>query len=200
MKTKNLLLTAALMLMIFLNSITAQVNESEVITLTSNLNTTMYLDMSSAGYMPVIFDFNTLNDYKNGLGGYDNWDYFHMASINSTANWKFGVRSVSPFLHYNGNTEIPTDNIGITILWQGLNTIINNADEIPLGIIPSEKILLEYDGINSNAGDYYTNNFILFYEMGTQSGDMKQKSIFMQNLKKGSYTMDIQYVVTEIID
>jgi len=177
----------------------AQATDSEMITITANLNTSLFLDMGSAGYMPVEFDFNTLEDYNNGLGGYDNWDYYHMAGISSTSNWKFGVKAVSDFTHSDGSTTMSLDNLGITIGWNGSNTIQNNAEEAPLAISSNETILVEHDGTNSNAGDFYDNEFNIFYEMGTMNGNMNSESIFEQDLKKGTYTVDIEFIATEVL-
>ena len=178
----------------------AQATDSKVITITAELNTSLYLDMGSAGYMPVTFEFSTLDDYNNGLGGYENFDYYHMASISSTANWKFGVKANTSFQHEDNSTTMPLDNLGITIGWYGSNTIQNNAEGTPKAIASDEVVLIEQSGDISNAGNYNDNSFNIFYEMGTRQGDMNSQSLFEQDLKKGTYQVDIEFVATEVIE
>jgi len=177
----------------------AQATDNEVITITANLNTSLYLDMGSAGYMPIEFNFNTLEDYNNGLGGHDNFDYYHMAAISSTANWKFGVKAISSFEHSDNSTTMPLNNLGISIGWEGSNTVQNNVDGTPAALSTDEVILIEQSGDISNAGDYSDNQFNIFYEMGTQNGNMNSQSIFEQDLKKGTYTVDVEFVATEVL-
>jgi hypothetical protein len=35
--------------------------------------------------------------------------------------------------------------------------------------------------------------------MGTKSGNMNSQSIFEQDLKKGTYTVDVEFVATEVL-
>ncbi len=178
------------------NNTFAQVQDTEVITLTANLNTTLSLSMETAG---ITFDFTTLNEYKNGLGNYQG-SYESAGSVTSTSNWKLGYKAQGDFLHSDGNTAMPLDNAGVSVEFTGSNPIENNASSDPIALSLSEVILLDYDGSNSNAGDDDANEFVIYWEMGTKEGDMNAESIFEQNLKKGSYSTNVEFIATEVID
>ena len=64
---KATIILAAIFVTVFGKSTFAQVEDSEVITLTANLNVTLALSMERAG---ITFDFTTLDEYKNGLGDF----------------------------------------------------------------------------------------------------------------------------------
>ena len=173
----------------------AQATDNEVITITANLNTTMALTLDNSA---IVFDFNTLDDYNNGLGGYAS-DYSSVGSVSSTANWKLGFVAEDDFQHTDGTTTMPLDNIGVSIEWTGENDIDNNADDAAKSLEAEEAILLSQDGDASNAGDDDANSFTLYWEMGTQDGDMNDESIFEQDLKKGTYNVDVNFILTEVL-
>eukprot|EP00034_Subulatomonas_tetraspora_P002741 GABW01004582.1.p1 GENE.GABW01004582.1~~GABW01004582.1.p1 ORF type:complete len:81 (+),score=25.89 GABW01004582.1:154-396(+) len=62
-----------------------------------------------------------------------------------------------------------------------------------------EAVIIEQDGDASNAGDDEANSFTLYWEMGTQAGDMNSGSIFEQDLKKGTYNVDVDFILTEVL-
>jgi len=63
----------------------------------------------------------------------------------------------------------------------------------------SEVILLDNDGSNLNAGYDVDNTFCILWEMGTKAGSMNAQSIFIQNLKKSSYSTNVEFIITGII-
>jgi len=196
MKKTALILFSALFATVIGNKATAQVEDSEIISLTANLNVTLSLSMETDG---IVFDFTTLNEYKEGLGGYQG-DYASAGSVSSTANWMLGYKAQGDFLHTDGSTTMPLNNAGVTVEFTGSNPIENYASADPQALSLSEVTLLEYDGINSNAGDGVDNEFVVYWEMGTKAGDMNEESLFEQNLKKGSYRTNVEFIATEVID
>ena len=84
------------------------VTPSEVITLTANLNTTLSLSMDKSD---VTFDFTTLEDFKEGLGGYENEKYLSTSNVSSTANWKLSFNLESEMTHKDGDANMPLENV-----------------------------------------------------------------------------------------
>ncbi len=189
---------AAALTITFASNTQAQVKtEAEVITLTANLNTTMSLNIDKSD---ITFDFTTLNDYKNGLGGYDSDKYSSIGSVTSTANWNLSYKAEDEFTHQDGGT-MSLDNVGLSVEWMGSNRIKAYAEteEAPLALSKSETVILGHDGQNSNAGDAKANYFKIFWEMGTKKGNMNSASIFEQDLKKGSYSTKVEFIATEVL-
>ena len=171
----------------------AQATDNEVITITANLNTTMALTLDNSG---IEFDFNTLEDYNNGLGGYGS-AYASEGSVSSTANWKLGFVANDDFAHTDGTTTMPLNNLGVTVEWTGSNDVDVIAASKALD--DAEELIIEHDGSNSNAGDDAANSFTIYWEMGTKAGNMNSQSIFEQDLKKGTYTVDVEFILTEVL-
>lgn len=176
-------------------SLLAQVNEVATITLTAQLNTTLAVNIATTG---ITFDFNTLEDYENGMGG-KNGDYFSEGEISSTSNWQLGHKASGQFLHEDGTTIMPLDNIGVTIDFTGSNKIINNCKNQPLALAEAETVLLEKKNNQSNAGDGASNAFTIYWQLGTGAGNMNDDSLFEQDIKKGTYNVDVEFIVTEVL-
>ena len=174
----------------------AEVTPSEVITITANLNTTLSLTMDKSD---VTFDFTTLEDFKSGLGGYENEKYASTGQVSSTSNWKLSYKAQSEMTHKDGDAVMPLDNVGLSAKFTGKNTIQNNAEEAPLALSTKETVILGHDGKVSNAGDGEVNSFSIYWEMGTQNENMNQASIFTQDLKKGSYSTKVEFIATEVL-
>ncbi len=192
---------AAVFAIAFTNTTNAQVQtEAEVITLTANLNTTLSLNMDKSD---VTFDFTTLEDFKNGLGGYENTAYASTGNVSSTANWKLSFKAQSDFNHQDGDAVIALDNVGLSAKFTGENKIKNNTKKGPrsttLALSKSETVLLDHNGTDSNAGDGEVNSFTIYWEMGTKNADMNSASIFEQDLKKGSYSTKVEFIATEVL-
>ncbi len=194
---KIVYIIAAVFAISFTNSVNAQVKtEAEVITLTANLNTTMSLNMDKSD---VTFDFTTLNEYKSGLGGFENETYASTGNVSSTANWKLSFKAQSEFNHQDGDSFIPLDNVGLSAKFTGENKVMNNTEKSPLVLSKNETVILGHNGVDSNAGDTDVNSFTIYWEMGTQKADMNSASIFEQDLKKGSYSTKVEFIATEVL-
>ncbi|TKG96850.1 hypothetical protein EYV94_00005, partial [Puteibacter caeruleilacunae] len=81
MKTLRTLIAVVLVAVVGMSA-SAQVarQDAKTINLTANLNTTIALTLDESD---IVFDFNTLADYKNGLGSYDG-KYASTGSVSST--------------------------------------------------------------------------------------------------------------------
>lgn len=194
---KLVYIIAAVLTLSFTTKLNAQVvTEAEVITLTANLNTTLALKMDKSD---VTFDFTTLNEYKSGLGGYENATYASNGTVSSTANWKLSFKAQSEMTHKDGDAVMPLDNVGLSAKFTGNNKIKNNADQAPLALSQNETVILDHNGKDSNAGDTDVNSFTIYWEMGTQNAKMNKKSIFEQDLKKGAYSTKVEFIATEVL-
>lgn len=243
MKTLKTLIAAALL--VSTTSIAfAQVEEkddSKTINLTANLNTTIALNLDQSG---IVFDFTTLDHYKDGLGAYKG-NYSSKGSVSSTTNWELFFNATQPFTHTDNQSTMPLNNVGITasVDGSGISTngdngndkektnngnhnghdngkskhygydkdknddessttshsIENYADGQTLALSMAEKRVLGRKGSEMNAGDHDDNKFTIYWEMGTKNEGMNQKSIFAQDLKKGSYNTDVQFTAREIL-
>ena len=192
MKKLVLIITVAFVAVFSAN---AQVEKSEVITVTAKLNTTMALDLATDD---IVFEFNTLDDYKNGLGGIEG-DYASQGSVSSTSNWKLSYKANSAFTHADGITTMPLDNVGLTAVFSGSNSVQNATAEKALPLSADRTEIIGHDGVNSNAGDYEDNSFIIYWEMGTKNGEMNNKSLFQQDLKKGVYNTEVEFIASEVL-
>jgi hypothetical protein len=194
---KLVYIIAAVLTVSFANKVNAQVQtDAEVITLTANLETTMALSMDKSD---ITFNFVTLNEYKEGLGGYDNEAYASSGKISSTANWNLSYKAQDEFKHEDGQTTMPLDNVGLSAKFTGSNKIKNFAEKNPLALSQEETVILGHNGKDSNAGDSEANNFTIFWEMGTKQAKMNNESIFKQDLKKGAYSTKVEFVATEVL-
>ncbi|PTN10549.1 hypothetical protein [Mangrovibacterium marinum] len=170
------------------------VESSEVITLTARLNSTIALDMDNSD---IVFEFNELNDFRNGLGGYEK-AYQSTGTISATANWNLSFFAKKDFTHTSGNT-MPLDNVGLSAKFTGKNSIADYSNQQPLKLSKQSRLILGYNGSTTNAGDASDNAFTIYWEMGTKKNDMNGTSIYDQNLKKGEYKTEVEFVASEVL-
>ncbi|TKG96288.1 hypothetical protein EYV94_03255 [Puteibacter caeruleilacunae] len=189
-------LIAAVLVSLVATSASAQIKEdAKTINLTANLNTTIALNLNTD---PITFDFNTLEDYKKGLGK-TGQKYASKGSVSSTANWQLVFVATDEFKHSNGKNTMPLNNVGLRATVSGQKSIKNNAYNRSLALSKKETIILDQKGNQMNAGDHKDNGFTIYWEMGTRRNDMNKKSIFDQNLKKGTYNTEVKFTAREVI-
>lgn len=187
---------AVSLFMLFISlSVMAQVEKSEVITLTARLNTTMALNMDQSR---VIFEFNTLDEYKNGLGGAKG-EYSSAGSISSTANWNLKFRALTDFMHTDGENQMPLDNVGLTAEFTGTTKVKVTATSAPMSLSKEKSDIIMHSEGGSNAGDFEDNTFIIYWEMGTRKATLNKTSILDQDLKKGEYNTQVEFIASEEI-
>jgi hypothetical protein len=185
----------AVSILLFATAVHAQVMNTQVTTVFANFNTTLLLNLDNSA---IEFEFNTFEDYHNGVGSH-NGDYYTEGSIAATTNWELSFMAAEPFLHDDGVTTMPLDNLGVTVKWTGYNKVKNRAKNHAKSLESSEVLLIEQQGNKSNAGDETANSFILYWQLGTGDGNMNSQSIFDQDLKKGSYSTSVEFIVSEAL-
>lgn len=171
----------------------AQVSDDNTITLTASLNSSLSLTIDQSS---VNINFDTDEDYKSGIGL---GKYFSKGNIAATTNWKLSCKAITKFVHEDGKTVMPLNNIGVSAKYNGTSTVKNYTDKTTQALSLNEIDLIGYDGVNSNANDKDENSFVLYWEMGTMNGNMNSQNLLKQNLKKGSYSTKLAVVVTEVI-
>ncbi|MDP4184730.1 MAG: hypothetical protein Q8862_06150, partial [Bacteroidota bacterium] len=177
------------------STVVTPVTDSQAINLTAHLKTTIALDLDKSD---ITFDFVTLNDYQKGLGGLDG-SYASAGAVSCTSNWNLSARATGDFKHTDGTTTIPLNNVGLSVRFKGTNPIQNNTTSAPLPLSTTQATLIGYNGSNSNAGDFDVNSFTVYWEMGTGKGNMNHQSLFAQDLKKGTYSTQVEFVASEVI-
>lgn len=194
----SLLIVATITMVSYHTNAQTAETDNQSITLTANLNTTMALTLDAS---EVIFTFDELDEYKDGIG--ENDEISLTGDIASTADWKLEYKATSDLEHtVQQNVTIPLNQIGLRAALTGNynnpSRIVNNAANTPLALQSSDVIIFT-KGAQTNAGSSADNEFELFWEMGTQNGNMKNKSLFEENYTRGQYQATIQFTLTEIL-
>lgn len=175
--------------------LSAQVMSTENITIMAALNGTLMINMDNS---VVEFEFNTFDDYNDGVGGRYG-SYYSSGSIAATSNWELSYVASEPFLHSDGTTTMDLDNLGVTVDWTGHNKVKNYAKTHAKALSQMEVRLIGQQGNKSNKGDEWANSFIIYWQMGTGDGDMNSTSIMDQNLKRGTYSTTVEFIVSEAL-
>jgi hypothetical protein len=168
----------------------------------------------------IAFNFIWFEDYKNGIGGYGS-KYATHGRIISTTDWKLTCKAESNFNHDYYRKKISLNNVGYTVDYLGENAIVNKINKNTKALSRKNSTLLfssnEYysktnngkgnakgkkkghdkHNNNNNKPSKYIDDFVIYWEMGTQNGNMKKKSIYQQKLRKGSYSLNIKLSVSE---
>jgi hypothetical protein len=182
---------------IFTYNLNAQVEDTETVSLTANLQTSLALTLGTSS---VDFIFNTVDQYNNGIGSTGN--IFHTATVNSTSNWELEIKAQDDLIHTNGNDEIHLNQVGVSASLEGnygSNRIINSTSlTAPLSLTKTKQVLLT-KGNDTNAGNASDNLFNIYWQMGTQQTGMNNISILQQDYKKGIYSTAVDFILSEII-
>ena len=198
LKTLTLIAIAVVTLTAVSNQSFAQATDSETVTLTANLNTTLALALAGTG---VEFTFDELSEYQNGIGEAD--EVTLMGSVASTADWKLEYKATAALTHSNGTNTIPLSQVGvraaITGLYLGAARSLEPAKTDPLALDNVNVVLFNKATGTTNAGSALDNAFGLYWEMGTQNGDMLTNSLFDANYVRGTYTTSVLFTLTEVI-
>lgn len=196
MKTRTTLATIIFSLLISLSAF-SQIGDSEVVTIHASISATIYLNLETT---PVVFDFTTLSDYQNGISADKSAGTNATAgNVVSTTNWSMALVAQSEMIHVDGISTMSLENVGVTVDFTGSNHVKNYAKNTPVALASTETMILGQQGNQSNAGDEKANSFIIYWEMGTGEGNLKSETLLEQNLKHGTYNVDVAFVVSEII-
>jgi hypothetical protein len=162
------------------------IDDRAVIPVAVTLNSILRLNVTSGGNIE--FNFNTLNDYTNGIP--TSAAYQTKFNVASSVNWNVKMYAENATLV---GTDIVTgggetsnvmdlDNIGYHIISEGsigndLNFSSNDPGApVPLNNNPATT-LVGYNGTLPNAGDIIQNNFTIHWECGTSRGTMNGDNI-----------------------
>jgi hypothetical protein len=197
-KTLTAIVLAVLTLTVVSNQTFAQATETENVTLTANLNTTLALELLTSS---VTFTFDDLSEYQDGIG--ENDEVSLVGSVASTADWKLEFKATGSLLHSDLSTTIPLSQVGIrgTITgdYEGDNRSTEPGASAPLALDNNYVTLFNTANGTTNAGSADDNQFTTYWEMGTQNGNMLGNSIWNANYKRGTYTTTVDFKVTENI-
>ncbi|TKG92436.1 hypothetical protein EYV94_19545 [Puteibacter caeruleilacunae] len=142
------------------------------------------------------FDFVTFNDYKNGVGGFGK-EHCTKGIVAANTKWSLLLQAQGNMMHGNRRYFMPINNIGVTYRCRDKHHRLLYEMKKPVALSQIERQLFTSKQVNAKPGLGNNNHIELFWEMGTQKGNMNQKSIFEQNFKGGSYSVNIDIVIRE---
>lgn len=188
---------------LFLMATTASaqgIDDRAVIPVAVTLNSILRLNVVSGGN--VEFNFNTLNDYENGIQ--TNAAYQTKFNVASSVNWDVFMYSEDATLTGTdliaaANT-MDIDNIGYHVTSEGsggANFDIPAPDDAGTAALTNvaNTLLVGYDGTNPNAGDISANNFTIHWRCGTGEGAMRAASILSQGIAADRYATNVFLVL-----
>jgi hypothetical protein len=179
----------------FVSALSAQaIRDRNVVPVAVNLNQVLRMTITNGGNIE--FNFNTIDQYKQGLGGgglgvgaFYQTDFV----VASSTRWllTYGSESATFIGTDNPANVLTLDNVGFEIVNNGAHNI-GAADEMSsppttdatvvadLDVYPT--ILLDDNGnASANAGDETDNSFSLLWRCGTAEGDMNAVNLIDQN-------------------
>lgn len=154
------------------------------------------------------FNFTWFNDYVNGLGG-TNGKYSIKGQITSNVNWQLSCKAKGKFKQIAGKKKIPLNNVGVSVYCENMTDKVNKTLNSPLPLSKGNKTLLystskiktnkkaKKDKDKDSKEEVITDDISIFWEMGTRNGKMNKKNLFQQNLNKGAYSVDIEFILIE---
>ncbi len=149
----------------------------------------------------IVFTFDTMNKYLNGILGGGQSTFIRIGSI---YNWKLDFAADQNMFYGTSNPSntMQLDNVGVVVVATGTNqddgsNIINNAKFLPLAL-SSTDVTLMTKGSLSNKGYAIRNSFTLNWECGTQRGNMNPQTMLEQNLGADTYTLNIILTLSSV--
>jgi len=199
LKTLSVILAVAILSMASVSSF-AQVDDTETVTVTAILSTSLNLAVAGGG--AVSFTFDEVSEYYDGIG--DDLLTNHNVTITSTANWKLAVKASGDFT--DGTNTIHLDQLGLHTAYAGARadqasrTDIAPSVAAPLVPTTSDQIMLTNALMTeTNAGQGTDNVYTIYYEMGTKETGMNQTDMLEQDYEKSTYVTTLTYTLTEIL-
>lgn len=156
------------------------------------------------------FNFTWFNDYVNGLGG-ANGKYSIKGQVTSNVNWQLSCKAKGKFKQIAGKKKISLNNVGVSVYCENMTDKVNKTLNSPLPLSKGNKTLLystgkiktnkkakkDKDKDKDSKNKVITDDISLIWEMGTRNGKMNKKNLFQQNLNKGAYSVDIEFILIE---
>lgn len=181
----------------FWSAAISQVSESEVVQINCLLNSSLVLTIDNN---QINFTFNTVDQFQNGIISSVNSQT--NGSVSATCNWNLSIMaSADALLHSDGLNTVPLDVVGYQVELTGspgINRIQNNVQNTIAALSNMPNVVLTRS-VNTNAGSDNANAFRVNWEMGTSNGSMNALSILEGDYKKGEYSTNIDFIVSEIL-
>ncbi|RLD21615.1 MAG: hypothetical protein DRI54_09025 [Bacteroidetes bacterium] len=190
---KKILFVAAL-LGISAASYSQAIRDRNVVPVAVNLNQVLRMTITNGGNIEFVF--NTIDQYKLGLGGgglgvgaFYQTDFV----VASSTRWEltYGSETATFIGTDNPGNIFPLDNVGFEIVNNGAHNI-GAADEMSSPPTADATVVADLDAYpvvllddngnaSANAGDETDNSFSLLWRCGTAEGDMNAVNLIDQN-------------------
>lgn len=201
---KKILFIILVSAMFAVNAFNQAVDDKAVIPVAVTLNSILRLNILSGG--TIDFNFNTLQDYTDGIDNSDGYDtkisiassvdwqlklFAEDASFNMTDSATYGTVNVLPlnyvgyWIDETGTHTVAATNVTIPAETQGTADALTNT---------TTTVVIDC-GAAHNAGDVATNAFTINWECGTGNGAI-QTNILSRNLPAGRYATNV-YLLLE---
>jgi hypothetical protein len=181
------------------NTTFSQVDDRAVVPVSVTLNSILRLNIESGGN--VEFNFNTLNQYQNGITNSTQYDT--KLSIASSVDWNLKMGAEDGSLVQTDSvgtgTNMPLGYIGYEINSTGTGsnyTIPSDGTVEPLQQLStiadgSEQI----QNSGGNAGGIGANQFTVHWECGTGNGNLTTGSLLGSNFTGGRYSTNVFFIL-----
>ena len=168
----------------------AQIAHNGQISLVARLNVPINIDFE---HKPVVFDFSSLDNYKNGLGGADT-PYYTKAQIAGNATFRLSCLSNGPLLHEDGDAKIDVEHIAYTVRWEDdPNTSTKNAlKNRYVSLASGATTLFESEDSGDEQGE-----LTIYWAIG--KNNPAEANLLRKQLKPGVYTTHVAVLITEDI-
>jgi hypothetical protein len=175
---------------LFLENLSCQVvRDDEQIVANVNLTQILRVNITNGGN--INFSFNSINDYKNGVGALssatgagassnNSTPFFRTDfSVSSSSNWllNFGADQATFIGTDNPANLLPLNNVGFTLIENGvyntgafsnlISPLTDNFSAAAVSALFAYPQVLINKGTLTNAGDVLDNKFTIFWQCGT---------------------------------
>ena len=205
----------AIMLICGMSTFAQAVKDRNIIPVAVNLNQVLRMNITNGGNIEFVF--NTIADYKNGIGKTNDAMYLTSFEVASSTRWAldFGAETTNFIGNDNPLHLLPIDNVGLKLNNLGSHKFDaslaligadptkqlfsaitdNTTNTIALPVYPST-LITDNTTAAANAGDAVDNKFSINWRCGTKEGTMNGTALIDQ---KPSPTPD-RYVVNVLFD
>jgi hypothetical protein len=197
----------AIMLFCGLTAFSQAVKDRSVIPVAVNLNQVLRLNVTNGGNIEFVF--NTIDDYKDGLGAGDEAQYQTNFSVASSTNWslQYGAETASLIATDDPlNVDFDLDNVGLQLNvegavydWETEYVSVPTTNGGAVANLDVAGTTLITVGTAFNAGDAVDNMFSINWRCGTAEGGMAATALLDQSLAPDRYVVNVLFDLTSII-
>ncbi|MBI2968845.1 MAG: hypothetical protein HYY40_13680 [Bacteroidetes bacterium] len=153
-------------------------SDQDVVPVTLALDQILRISVREGGNIEFVF--NSMDDFKNGIGNSNFFD--SQITIASSQNWvfTFGAEDANFVGSEDPANTMDLDNVGFTIEWTGTNgcclaasdvaATTHNADDGTANGLSVFPVTLLYNGGAGNAGNITQNAFTIHWQCATVAG------------------------------